>query len=80
MSRKYSPLRKYIWAEAVPVQVACSYTNTGLCGVYLTRSGQVCREEFGYVEDVEETGDILELSTRSWPSIKRLQRILARLD
>jgi len=80
--------RKFIeekFNEGFPVQVACSYTNTGICSVYLTTSGRVCREEFGFVEDrdydvkVDDTGreiKELKLKTRSWSSIKRLQRYL----
>jgi len=61
-----------------PVQVACTYANVGLVGAYLTTSGQVCQEEYGYIEDVEDPDefDTFNLPRMTWASIKRLQAYL----
>ncbi|KKM62618.1 hypothetical protein LCGC14_1519870 [marine sediment metagenome] len=79
-------IKDFINEGDAQIQVACCCTNTGLSGVYLTNSGQVCREEFGFVEDCcFDEGDImpngeryrtLELNTRNWNTIKRLQKAL----
>ena len=63
------------------VQVACTYANVGLIGAYLTTSGQVCREEFGFIEDVEDFDEFASfpLPLMSWPSIVRLQNLLQDL-
>ena len=60
------------------LQVACTYANIGLIGAYITTSGQVCREELGYIEDVEDPDefDTHPLPRMTWASIKRLQRYL----
>ena len=79
MRKKESELRKFIWEVEEPLQVACEYTNTGLSQVYLTNSGLVCREEFGFIEDLSDYPEnyrTLSIKTRSWASIKRLQAYL----
>ncbi len=66
--------------EGELVQVACTYCNVGLIGAYLTTSGQVCREEFGFIEDVEEPEEFhqYDLPRMTWSSIKRLQQYLIK--
>jgi hypothetical protein len=76
----------FVYATDGIVQVACSYTNTGINSVYLTTSGKVCTEDFGYVEDtawdddeVDVNGELvrrLDLPSITWSSICRLQRWL----
>ena len=73
---KISQIRKF-YNKHGNVQVACGYTNAGLCSVYLTNSGSVTREEFGFVEDSDGT-ETLELNTRSFSSVKRLQNFLMK--
>lgn len=58
------------------VQVACTYTNAGRWQ-YLTTSGRVCREEFGFVEDCEEHPETFDLPPMTWASVRRLQAALA---
>jgi hypothetical protein len=82
-------IKDYIGRNDGVVQVACTYTNSGLCGVYLTNSGMVCRKEFGYVEDCDlDEGDEMEdgrpyetlfLPIRTITRVERLQEILGRL-
>ena len=84
-----SKIRNFINDQKGSIQVACSFTNTGLNRVYLTNSGMVSREEYHFDEDVcFDEGDTmdngeqyatLELNTRSWSSIKRLQNVLAKI-
>lgn len=79
MSGKETNWRK--WAEeklneGKPVQVAVSASNACFWA-YLTTSGQVCRREFGFVEDVcEEWPETLDLPKMSWSSVCRLQDAL----
>ena len=62
------------------VLIACTYANIGLIGAYLTTSGQVCREEFGYIDDVEDPDefDTYNLPRMTWSSIKRMQNYLIK--
>ena len=78
-----SKIRDFINDNSL-VMVACGYTNVGLCDVYLTTSGKVTREEYGFIEDCtdnEENESItLSLKTRSFYSVKRLQNYLIKLQ
>lgn len=66
--------------EGKPVQVAVTYSNT-CWWPYLTTSGKVCREEHGFVEDVEdEWPECFPVNSRSWSSIVRLQKVLMRAN
>lgn len=61
------------------VQIACTYSNV-CCWPYLTTSGRVYREEYGYVEDTEAAGggeETLDLPPMEWARIRRIQGILA---
>ena len=65
------------------VQVACTFSNA--CRwQYLTTSGQVCREEYGFEEDCDvdsiELPERYELPPMTWSSVKRLQRALQNLS
>ena len=64
--------------EGESVQVACCWANVGLVGAYLTTSGQVCREEFSFVDDVDDPDEYAtyDLPRMTWTSVKRLQRAL----
>lgn len=74
-----SRMKKWIESrlnEGKPVQVACTYSNTCRWN-YLTTSGKVCREEFGYEEDTEDIWlETFDLPVMSWHSVKRLQKAL----
>jgi len=88
--KKQSIIRNFLSKTTSFLLVTCSYTNAGLCGVDLTNSGTVCREEFGFVENEEhednainEYGEVIEyvpLRTRSWSSIKRLNNLLITIQ
>lgn len=72
-------MRKWIEArlnEGKPVQVACTFSNA--CRwTYLTTSGKVCREEFGFEEDTEESWpETFPLYIKAWKNVVRLQRAL----
>jgi hypothetical protein len=64
------------------VQVACTCSNA--CRwQYLTTSGQVCREEFGFIEDnlgCDDEHTRIDLPKMTWASICRLQRALINLS
>lgn len=87
---KKTPIRDFIYDTDNLVQIACTYSNCGLIGVYLTNSGMVTREEFGYVEDcVYKEGDIMEngqlykilwLKVSDFNRIKRIQNILQKIE
>lgn len=65
--------------RGLQVQVAVSASNA-CWWLYLTTSGKVCREEYGYVEDVADVWpDTLDLKTRSWASVVRLQECLQNM-
>jgi hypothetical protein len=89
MKQHYSDIRNFIDSTTCLILAACSYTNTGICSVYLTTSGRVCRAEFGFVEDrdcdqtINDEGEEikeLELKTRSFSSVKRLNNYLIKLQ
>lgn len=66
--------------QGKPVQVACIYSNVCRWN-FLTTSGNVTREEFGFQDDTPTDQDeqvfTLDLPVMSWASVKRLQRALA---
>ena len=65
--------------EGKIVQVAVTATNNSFWA-YLTTSGLVCRDEYGFVEDtIEEWEETFNLSKMSWHSVKRLQKALINL-
>ena len=80
--RKTSPMREWIEERLnrdLPVQVAVSASNS-CWWPYLTTSGRVCRREYGYVEDCDcDWDDTLDLRTRSWASVVRLQECLQKM-
>lgn len=63
------------------VQLACSYSNSCRWH-YLTTSGKVCREEFGFVEDTDfnDRAERIDLNMMTWSSVKRLQKALQNLS
>jgi hypothetical protein len=65
--------------EGKIVQIAVSHTNT-CYWPYLTTSGQVCRKEYGYVEDCIDWSETYDrLPVMSFKRICRYQGILQRL-
>jgi hypothetical protein len=64
--------------EGKPVQVACTHSNA--CHwYYLTTSGRVCREDYGYVEDAVDHPETIDLPRLTWSSCGRLRRALTNL-
>lgn len=65
--------------EGKQVQIACTYSNACRWN-YLTTSGMVLREEFGYVEDFEsEEKDCHYVPKMTFSSVRRYQKALENL-
>lgn len=62
----------------LPVQVACTYSNVCRWN-YLTTSGQVTREEYGFEDDILDEPETHDLPVMTWSSVKRLQNCLQRM-
>jgi len=79
---KYIIIKSWINArlnEGKIVQVAVTSTNACYWS-YLTTSEKVCREKFGFVEDIdEEYTETLDLPHLTWSSIRRLQDVLIKM-
>lgn len=63
------------------INCAVSAWNTGW-SAYLTTSERVCREEYGFADDVEDPDlyETLDLKTQSWASVRRLNRVLNKIN
>jgi len=64
---------------STPELVQCAITATNACQwAYLTTSGQVCREEYGFIEDTEDSSEYqtLDLGKLSLKQVARLNRAL----
>jgi hypothetical protein len=77
-----SKIRDFIDCVHLPIQCAVSATNSTY-KAYLTDSGKVCRQEYGFVEDLLDTDPkptTLDLGKITWSSIVRLNRCLANIS